>query len=164
MTDKEYITEITGAFKDWAARCAGDLSDKDAHASQWRTRFREFGYGLGDLLARGETTGAAIRSTTGSAYSTLYVVNAFNRRPGIVLDAKDIVGEIAAQRLLNPGYRVRDRTECRFQLDSSVGRYDQARCGGGCNRRPRQHQYRREATGHALQTRSRRTKFLRDSV
>ena len=96
MTDKEYISEITSALRDWAARCAADLSDKESHASQWRTRFREFGYGLGDLLARGETTGAAIRSTTGSAYSTLYVVNAFNRRPGIVLDAKDIVSEIAA--------------------------------------------------------------------
>lgn len=96
MTDKEYISEITAALRDWAARCAGDLSDKDAHASQWRTRFREFGYGLGDLLTRGETTGAAIRSTTGSAYSTLYVVNAFNRPPGVVLSAKDVVGEIVA--------------------------------------------------------------------
>ncbi len=94
MTDKEYISEITAALRDWAGRCAGDLSDKDAHASQWRQRFREFGYGLGDLLARGKTSGAAIRSTTGSAYSTLYVVNAFNRRPGVVLSAGDVVGEI----------------------------------------------------------------------
>lgn len=94
MTDQEYVNEVTAALRDWAARCAGDLSDQDAHDRQWRQRFREFGYGLGDMLARGETTGAAIHSATGSAYSTMYVVNAFNRRPGVVLNAKDVVDEI----------------------------------------------------------------------
>ena len=96
MTDTGYVAEIVSAFKDWAARCAGDLSDKDTHDRQWRQRFREFGYGLGDMKARGETSDAFIRGVISSAYSTMYVVNAFNRQSGVLLSAKDVVGEINA--------------------------------------------------------------------
>lgn len=96
MTDREYIREMTSALREWAARNADNLSDQEDHIQQWRQRFREFGHGLGDMLVRGETTEKTIRNATGSAYSAMYVVNAFGRRLGIILSASDVVAEINA--------------------------------------------------------------------
>jgi hypothetical protein len=50
----KYVTEITAAFRVWAGNNAQALNDAYLHDREWRQRFREYGYGLGDLMVRGE--------------------------------------------------------------------------------------------------------------
>jgi hypothetical protein len=92
----KYVTEITAAFRVWAGNNAQALNDAYLHDREWRQRFREYGYGLGDLMVRGEMTVNDVNHAIGSAYSTLYVVSCFGRDGGVRLAAKDVVDEIRA--------------------------------------------------------------------
>jgi hypothetical protein len=92
----KYVTEITASFRVWAGNNAQALGDAYLHDREWRQRFREYGYGLGDLMVRDEITVNDVNYAIGSAYSTLYVVNCFGHTGGVRLSAKDVVGEIRA--------------------------------------------------------------------